>query len=66
MPRRDGLKPLPDHVLAPLLRALACIPRKPESRLILQPIKKARPPFWTAEGDYSPEQSPKPLRLPMQ
>jgi hypothetical protein len=35
------------------LRALICIPRRPESRLILKPIKEARPPFWTTEGDYS-------------
>jgi len=26
---------------------------RPESRLLLQPIKEARPPFWTTEGDYS-------------
>ena len=53
MPRWDGLKPLPDHVVAPLLRALMCIPRRPESRLILQPVTEERPPFWTTEGDYS-------------
>jgi len=53
MPRWDGLKPLPDHVLAPLLRALMCIPRRPESRLILRPVKEARPPFWMTVGDYS-------------
>ena len=53
MPRWDGLKPLPDHAVAPLLRALMCIPRRPESRLILQPVNEARAPFWTTEGDYS-------------
>jgi len=50
MPRWDGLKPLPDHVVAPLLRALMCIPRRPESRLILQPVKERRAPFWTVEA----------------
>ena len=40
MPKWDGLKPLPDHVVAPLLRALISIPRRPESRLILQPVKE--------------------------
>jgi hypothetical protein len=30
-----------------------CIPRRPESRLILQPVTEAHPPFWTTEGDYS-------------
>ena len=43
MPKWDGLKPLPDHVVAPLLRALISIPRRPESRA----------PFWTTEGDHS-------------
>ena len=35
MPKWDGLKPLPDHVIAPLLRALACIPRTADTRLLL-------------------------------
>ena len=35
MPTWDGLRLLPDHVVAPLLRALMSIPRRPESRLIL-------------------------------
>jgi hypothetical protein len=52
-PKWDGLKPLPDHVIAPLLHALISISRRPESRLILQPVAEARPPFWTTEGDYS-------------
>jgi hypothetical protein len=42
MPKWDQLRPLPDHVVAPLLRALMCIPRRPESRLILEPVKEAR------------------------
>jgi len=37
-----------DYVVAPLLRALMCIPA---SRLVLQPVKEARPPFWMTEGD---------------
>ena len=53
MPKWDGLKPLPYHVVAPRLRALMGIPRRPESRLILQPTKEERAPFWTTEGDYS-------------
>jgi hypothetical protein len=39
MPTWDGLRPLPDHVVAPLLRALMCIPRRQESRLILVPVR---------------------------
>ena len=47
---KDGLTPLPDHVVAPLLRVLMCIQRRPESRLYL---RKAVPPRMhrTAE-DY--------------
>jgi hypothetical protein len=47
------LRRLPDHVVAPLLRALMCIPHTGESRLILQPVKERRPPFWTIEDDYN-------------
>ena len=36
-----------------VLGALVSIPRRPESRLILQPVKEALPPFWTTEGEYS-------------
>ena len=53
MPRWDGLKPLPDHVVAPLLRAPISIPRRPDARLVLQPVREAHPPCWTTEGDYS-------------
>src|SRR5262245_12804277 len=53
MPKWDGLRPLPDHVVAPLLRALASIPRRPESRLILVPVTEARPPFWDARDDFN-------------
>jgi hypothetical protein len=41
---------LPDHILAPLLRAPMCITRRPERGLILQPFREARAPFWTTEG----------------
>lgn len=37
----DELRRLPNHVVGPLLRALMCIPRRPESRLYL---RKAVPP----------------------
>jgi hypothetical protein len=50
--RKDGLRRLPDHVVAPLLRALMCIPRTGESRLLLQPVQERRPPFWTMVDDY--------------
>jgi hypothetical protein len=33
---KDGLRPLPLHVVAPLLRALMCIPRTPAARLYLR------------------------------
>lgn len=33
---KDGLRRLPDHVVAPLLRALMTIPRRPEGRLYLR------------------------------
>ena len=52
MPKWDGLKPLPDHVVAPLLRALACIPRTRDARLILRKRTDGRPPGWDRENDY--------------
>ena len=48
----DGLKPLPDHVLAPLLRALACIPRTADARLMLVRRTDGRPPGYNRENDY--------------
>ena len=39
---KDGLRRLPDHVVAPLLRALMCIPRRPESRLSLRKVVPPR------------------------
>ena len=38
----DELRRLPDHVTAQLLRALLCIPRAPDSRLILRPVTERR------------------------
>jgi hypothetical protein len=36
---KDDLHRLLDLVVAPLLRALMCIPRTPESRLLLAKVK---------------------------
>jgi hypothetical protein len=49
---KDGLRRLPDHVVAPLLRALMCIPRRPDARLILKPAEDGRPPSWDKSSDY--------------
>ena len=48
----DGLRKLPDHVVAPLLRALMCIPRTPDNRLILKPAAEGRPPNWDKTADF--------------
>jgi hypothetical protein len=53
MPKPDGLKRLPDHVVAPLLRALMTIPRRPDARLILQKVEPGRPPGWSNQPDYN-------------
>jgi hypothetical protein len=50
---KDGLRRLPDHVTAALLRALMTLPRRPQSRLILQPVSEPRAPFWTVDADYN-------------
>jgi hypothetical protein len=50
---KDELRRLPYQVGAPLLRALMCIPRTGESRLLLQPVRERRPPHWTTEDDYN-------------
>jgi hypothetical protein len=52
MPKWDGLKPLPDHVIAPLLRALACIPRTKDNRLLLAKPSFQRRPCTGDEQDY--------------
>jgi hypothetical protein len=53
MAKWDGLRLLPDYVVAPLLRALVSIPRRPDSRLILVPVKETRPPFYDLRDDYN-------------
>ena len=40
-------------MVAPLLRALMSIPRRPESRLILVPLRETRPPFYDLRDDYN-------------
>jgi hypothetical protein len=52
MPKWDGLRPLPDHVLAPLLRALACIPRTADARLLLRKVQEGRRPSMDPETDF--------------
>jgi hypothetical protein len=49
---KDGLRRLPDHVTAALLRALMTIPRRPDSRLILQRPEYGRPPGYDRENDF--------------
>jgi len=49
---KDELRRLPEHVTAALLRALLCIPRAPQSRLVLQPVEERRAPFYTVENDF--------------
>jgi hypothetical protein len=50
---KDGLRRLPDHIVAPLLRALMSIPRRPDARLILKPVEDARPPGFDKSRDYN-------------
>jgi len=50
---KDGLKRLPDHIVAPLLRALMCVERRPDSQLRLQRIDYGRPPGWDAKTDFN-------------
>jgi hypothetical protein len=49
---KDGLRGLQNHVVAPLLRALACIPRTPDSRLLLRDRTKDHRPPGHGELDY--------------
>lgn len=49
---KDGLRRLPDDIVAPLLRALVTIRPVPESRLYLQRSERGRPPGWDASNDY--------------
>jgi hypothetical protein len=53
MPTWDGLRLLPDQVVAPLLRALISIPRRPETRLILTPVTEPRPPYYDLLDDFN-------------
>lgn len=46
---KNGLRRLPDHVVAPLLRALMTIPRRPDNRLVLQKVEDPRPPVHRFE-----------------
>jgi hypothetical protein len=50
---KDGLKRLPDSIVAPLLRALVCIPRRPDHRLTLQRADGPRPPSFDQNNDYN-------------
>jgi hypothetical protein len=50
---KDGVRRLPDHIVAPLLRALMCIPRRPDSRLTLQRLDHDRAPNWDRKNDYN-------------
>jgi hypothetical protein len=43
---------LPDHALAPLLRALACIPRTADARLLLRKVQEGRRPGMDSESDF--------------
>ncbi len=49
---KNGLRPLPDDIVAPLLRALVTIRPQPESRLYLQRAPHGRPPDWDVSNDY--------------
>jgi hypothetical protein len=50
---KDGLRPLPDDIVAPLLRALVTLRPTPENRLYLQRSEYGRAPGWDAETDYN-------------
>jgi hypothetical protein len=50
---KDGLRPLPDDIVAPLLRALVTIRPTPEARLYLQRAEYGRAPGWDADTDYN-------------
>jgi hypothetical protein len=50
---KDGLRPLPDDIVAPLLRALVTIRPTPENRLYLVRSEHGRAPSWDAATDYN-------------
>lgn len=50
---KDGLTRLPDHIVAPLLRALMHVRHAPHCRLYLQSPDDERAPVWsTRNADY--------------
>src|SRR3954453_7328673 len=49
---KDGLARLPDHIVAPLLRALMHIRHTPHSRLLLQHPTNGRAPSWDQSLDF--------------
>lgn len=49
---KDGLRRLPEHVTAQLLRALLTLPRTAESRLLLRRVEERRAPLYILENDY--------------
>ena len=51
--RSNGLRRLPDHVVAPLLRAIIMIPHVAEARLLLRRSEWARPPTRDVNDDYN-------------
>jgi hypothetical protein len=50
---KDGLRQVPKHVTAALLRALMTLPRRPETRLILQRAEFGRAPGRDRNTDYN-------------
>jgi hypothetical protein len=49
---KDGLVRLPDHIVAPLLRALMHIRHTPQSRLLLEHPTEGRAPGWNITTDF--------------
>jgi hypothetical protein len=49
---KDGLIRLPDHIVAPLLRALMHIRHTPQSRLTLHQATTGRAPSWDQSSDF--------------
>jgi hypothetical protein len=52
---RDELRRLPDHVVAPLLRAIMALPGRRDARLVLRKPAEPRPPVPRSEegADYN-------------
>ena len=49
---KDGLVRLPDHIVAPLLRALMHVRHTPQSRLLLEHPSSGRAPGWDASTNF--------------